>query len=106
MSININRQGPQSNIAIEQNKTQKQNSTSASGSTQATNSHEDSVELTSQAVNLNKMQNQTSSESQVNMKRVETLKAAILNGDYKINSEQLAEKLGKFETDFTKAYSS
>jgi len=45
MSININRQGPQSNIAIEQNKTQKQNSTSASGSTQATNSHEDSVNV-------------------------------------------------------------
>jgi negative regulator of flagellin synthesis FlgM len=107
MSININRQGPQSNIAIEQNKTQKQNnSASASSSTQVTNYHEDSVELTSQAVNLNKMQSQTSNESQVNMKRVETLKAAILNGDYKINSEQLAEKLGKFETDFTKAFSS
>ena len=49
---------------------------------------------------------QTSSESQVNMKRVETLKAAILNGDYKINTEQLAEKLGKFEADFSKAFSS
>jgi hypothetical protein len=51
MSINVNRQGLQSNIAIEQNKTQKQNNTSASGNVQATNSHEDSVELTSQAVN-------------------------------------------------------
>ena len=40
------------------------------------------------------------------MKRVESIKAAILNGDYKINSEQLAEKLGKFESDFNKAFAS
>lgn len=106
MSININRQGPQSSLVIDQNKTQKHNNAGAPVSTTLTSSNEDSVQLTSQAMNLNKMQNQTSSESQVNMERVETLKAAILNGDYKINSEQLAEKLGKFETDFAKAYSS
>lgn len=106
MSININRQGPQSNLVIDQNKTQKQSANSATDTTSAANSHKDSVQLTSQAVSLNQMQSQTPSESQVDMKRVETLKAAILNGDYKINSEQLAEKLGKFESGFTKAYSS
>ena len=104
MSININRQTPQSQLSVEQHKTQKQSETNAADNKTAASSSKDSVQLTSQALNLNKMQ--TSSESQVNMKRVETLKAAILNGDYKINTEQLAEKLGKFEADFSKAFSS
>ncbi|WP_025562499.1 flagellar biosynthesis anti-sigma factor FlgM [Psychromonas sp. SP041] len=106
MSININRQAPQSNLNIEQNKAQKQGNANAPDNTNKVNSNKDSVQLTSQAVSLNNMQKQTSSESQVDMKRVETLKAAILNGDYKINSEQLAKNIGKFETDFNKAYSS
>jgi len=106
MSININRQTPQSNLALDQNKAQKQGNASTADNTSKTNSNKDSVQLTSQAMSLNKMQKQTSSESQVDMKRVETLKAAILNGDYKINSEQLAKNIGKFETDFNKAYSS
>ena len=106
MSININRQAPQSNLNIDQNKAQKQGKASATDNTSKVNSNKDSVQLTSQAVSLNNMQKQTSSESQVDMKRVETLKAAILNGDYKINSEKLANNIGKFETDFNKAYSS
>ena len=104
MSININRQAPQTNLVIEQNKAQKQKDASATDNTKAPSSNKDSVQLTPQAQNLNKMK--TSSESQVNMERVESLKAAILNGDYKINSEQLAEKLGKFENDFNKAFAS
>ena len=104
MSININRQAPQSNLAIDQNKTQKQGNASATDNTSNASSNKDSVQLTSQAVSLNNMQKQTSSEPQVDMKRVETLKAAILNGDYKINSEQLAEKLGKFESDFNSMF--
>lgn len=106
MSINVNRQATQSNIAIEQNKTQKQKDTSATDTSKAASSTKDSVQITPQAMNLNKIQKQTSSESQVNMKRVETLKAAILNGDYKINTERLAEKLGKFESDFSSAFPS
>ncbi|MDA7746098.1 flagellar biosynthesis anti-sigma factor FlgM [Psychromonas sp.] len=106
MSININSQATQKNIVIEQNKTQKQNDAVATDNTKAANPNKDSVQITAQAMNLNKMQKQTSSESQVNMKRVEALKTAILNGDYKINTERLAEKLGKFESDFDKAFSS
>jgi negative regulator of flagellin synthesis FlgM len=56
----------------------------------------------SQAKSLNKLQ--AAGEPQVNKQRVETLKAAILNGDYKINTERLAEKLSKFEGDFGKAF--
>lgn len=101
MSININRQTTQKSIVIEQNKAQKQQDVRK----EAVNSsvkNQDSVQLTSQAQNLNKMQ--SAGEPQVNKQRVEALKAAILNGDYKINTERLAEKLSKFEGDFGKAF--
>ncbi len=101
MSLNINRQATQKNIVVEKNQTQKQQEVRKQGVDSAGN-NQDSVQLTSQAKNLNKMQ--TASEPQVNKQRVETLKAAILNGDYKINTEQLAEKLSKFEGDFGKAF--
>lgn len=104
MSINISRPGVQKNIVIEQNKLQKQQDLRGQNQTSSASS-KDSVQLTSQALNLNKLEKQTSSEPQVNKQRIESLKAAILNGDYKINTERLAEKLIKFEGDFSKAFS-
>lgn len=101
MSININRQATQKSIVVEQNKTQVKQESQKQG-VDSTGKNQDSVQLTSQAQNLKKMQ--PVSESQVNKQRVETLKAAILNGDYKINTERLAEKLSKFEGDFGKAF--
>ena len=104
MSINVNSPTTKNNLVIEQNKLQKQENAGKNNNTKATNSNSDSVQLTEQAMNLNKMQKASTGESQVNTKRVESIKAAILNGDYKINSEQLAEKLGKFESDFNEAF--
>ena len=104
MSINVNRPTTKSNLIVEQNKVKKQEDTGKSENAKASNANKDSVQLTAQAMNLNKMQKQNSGESTVNMKRVENIKAAILNGDYKINTEQLAEKLGKFEADFNKTF--
>jgi len=101
MSININRQATQKNIVIEKNQAQKQQDINKSNVSSA-DKNKDSVQLTSQAKSLNKLQ--TAGEPQVNKQRVETLKAAILNGDYKINTERLAEKLSKFEGDFGKAF--
>ena len=101
MSININNQATQKNIVIEQNKAQKQTNVSKEG-VDSTDKNQDSVQLTAQAKNLNKMQ--SAGEPQVNKQRVETLKAAILNGDYKINTERLAEKMSQYEGDFGKAF--
>jgi len=101
MSLNINRQATQKNIVIEQNRTQKQHNVKTQDQTAATSS-KDSVQFTQQALNLNKMQ--STAEPQVNKQRIESLKAAILNGDYKINTERLAEKLNQFEGDFNKAF--
>lgn len=104
MSININRPSVQQNVVVEQNKQQKQQDVRAQNQTTSTNS-KDSVQLTSQAMNLKKLEKQPESKPQVNQQRIETLKAAILNGDYKINTERLAEKLSQFEGDFNKAFS-
>ncbi len=101
--MNINRQTTQKNIVVEQNKTQQQQDVRKQ-STSSPKTAQDSVQLTSQALNLNKMQKQSPAEPQVNKQRVESLKAAILNGDYKINTDRLAEKLSKFEGDFNKAF--
>ena len=106
MSINVNSPAAKSNLIVEQNKVQKQEDTEKNVSTKAASPGKDSVQLTAQAMNLNKMQKQNPGESKVNMKRVETIKAAILNGDYKINTEQLAEKIGKFESEFNKTFAS
>ncbi len=100
MSININRQATQKNIVVEQKQAQKQQDVGKQGLNN-TVKNQDSVQLTSQAKSLNKMQ---PASEPVNKQRVETLKTAILNGDYKINTERLAEKLSKFEGDFGKAF--
>lgn len=94
----------QQNVVVEQNKQQKQQDVRAQNQTTSSNS-KDSVQLTSQAMNLKKLEKQPESKPQVNQQRIETLKAAILNGDYKINTERLAEKLSQFEGDFNKAFS-
>ena len=102
MSININQQITHKKIAIEQNKAQKQQGLSDQKQT-VSGSSSDSVKITSQALNLNKMQK--TAEPKVNEQRIASLKAAILNGDYKINTDRLAEKLSQFEGDFSKAFS-
>ncbi|PKG38614.1 flagellar biosynthesis anti-sigma factor FlgM [Psychromonas sp. Urea-02u-13] len=101
MSLNINRQATQKNIVIEKNQAQKQQDVGKK-EVDSADKNKDSVQLTSQAKSLNKMQ--PAGEPQVNKQRVESLKAAILNGDYKINTERLAEKLSKFEGDIGKAF--
>jgi len=101
MSININQQIIHKKIAVEQNKTQKQQG--LNDQKQTVNNSSDSVKLTSQALNLNKMQK--TAEPKINEQRIASLKSAILNGDYKINTDRLAEKLSQFEGDFNKAFS-
>ena len=102
MSIDINSPTVQKNIVLEQNRTQKHQHVDSQRNGHTVN-NQDSVQITEQAQRLNNMQ--SACEPQVNTQRVETLKAAILNGDYKINTERLAEKLSKFESDFGKALS-
>ena len=55
MSININRQATQKAVVVEQNQAQKQQNVSKQATDNATK-NQDSVQLTSQVKNLNKMQ--------------------------------------------------
>lgn len=102
MSINVNRQTAQNKIVIEQNKTQKQQNLGKQKEA-AVGDVKDSVQFTSQALNLNKTQGPI--EPKVNSQRIEALKSSIINGEYKINTERLAEKLSQFEGDINKAFS-
>jgi len=57
----------------------------------------DSVSLTQQAQDLNKMQNKLSSSSSFNQERVNSLKKAISEGKYSVDAEKLAQNMLNFE---------
>ncbi len=100
MNMNVNNQTAQNQVAIDKNKGKNQLDTKKEGQANPVAKSQDSVQLTQQAKKLHNVQNNNNNE--VNTVRIETLKAAIINGDYKINAERLAERLSKFEGDFSK----
>ncbi|MBT0584972.1 flagellar biosynthesis anti-sigma factor FlgM [Alteromonas oceanisediminis] len=57
---------------------------------------QDSVSLTQSAQQLNQVQKK-GSEAPVNQEKVDRLKKAIQNGEYKVNPEVLADKISKLE---------
>ena len=57
----------------------------------------DSVAFTPQAKQLKDLQKRMTSSDGFDKKKVDDIKQAISNGDYKINYERLAEKLSNFE---------
>ena len=58
---------------------------------------QDSVSLTQSAQQLNQVQKR-GSEAPVNQEKVDRLKKAIQNGEYKINPDALAAKIAKLES--------
>ncbi|QFI54215.1 flagellar biosynthesis anti-sigma factor FlgM [Aeromonas simiae] len=57
----------------------------------------DSVSLTSEAQQLQQMQKSLSSSATDNESRVSQIKKAIAAGDYKVDSERVAQKMTAFE---------
>lgn len=53
----------------------------------------DSVSLSSQARDLKKLEEQLSSYPEVDDDRIEQIKSALADGSYKIDAEQLAQKM-------------
>lgn len=102
MSMNIGNQNTQNTIAIDKNKVQKQTDTKADNTSSLVSKHQDSVQLTAQAQSLHSTNSAQNKNTEVNSERIEALKTAIINGDYKINVERLAEKISQFEGDFSK----
>lgn len=81
---------------------QGQNANNAQQSQQAASTasapRQDSVSLTQSAQQLTNVQKK-GSDAPVNQEKVDRLKAAIQNGSYRIDAEQLASKISKAESE-------
>jgi negative regulator of flagellin synthesis FlgM len=104
MSINNVNDGGVKTPIDNQKLSQQQVANNNTGSQQANASQTasaprtDSVSLTSSAQQLTQVQKK-SSEAPVNQDKVNKLKEAIQNGDYKVNAESVANKLTALETE-------
>lgn len=93
--------------------TPAQGNTSGSSATAAAPSQEtlskatvrqDAVVLTDQAQSLNKLQQKVKDAPGFNQSKVESLKAAIERGEYKVDSERLAKKMVSLESELGPLY--
>lgn len=64
----------------------------------------DSVVLTEQAKNLSNLQKQAKSSSDVNLEKIASIKKAIKDGTYKVDSYKVASKMMDFEQGLEKLY--
>ena len=69
---------------------------------QTTTGAKDSVSLTPQAQQFNKLQSKASNSSGIDQGKVDNIKKAISEGKYEVNVERLAQKLANFESDLFK----
>ncbi|WP_421206424.1 flagellar biosynthesis anti-sigma factor FlgM [Aeromonas enteropelogenes] len=63
---------------------------------------QDSVSLTNEAQQLQKMQQNLNAASTGNESKVERLKKAVASGEYQVNNEAVARKMFSFETNLDK----
>ena len=62
----------------------------------------DSVSLTPQAQQFNKLQQKATNSTGVDQSKVDDIKKAISEGKYEVNAQRLAQKLSNFESDLFK----
>jgi negative regulator of flagellin synthesis FlgM len=100
MAININNLSNNSQVKqkLDQQVQVKQQATqSAASSEQVKSAGKDSVSLTPQAKQLNELQKKANDGPAVDQKKIDQLKKAIANGEYKVNPEKLAASIASFE---------
>lgn len=100
MAININNLPNSSQVKqkLEQQVQVKQQATQNSTSNeQVKSAGKDSVSLTPQAQQLNELQKKANNAPAVDQKKIDQLKKAIADGDYKVNPEKLAASIANFE---------
>ena len=91
---------PVDNQKLNQQSAQNKSATAQNAAQQAaaqTAPRQDSVSLTQSAQQLSQVQKK-SADAPVNQEKVERLKKAIQNGEYKVNPEALADKIARLET--------
>lgn len=104
MSINnVNNGTPKPTIDNQKlNQQQNQNQAAQTGAQKAqaaaTAPRQDSVSLTQSAQQLSQVQKK-STDAPVNQEKVDKLKKAIQNGEYKVNPEVLAQKISRLEAE-------
>ncbi|MCK7458036.1 flagellar biosynthesis anti-sigma factor FlgM [Idiomarina aminovorans] len=99
MPININNAGlKNANIDSKPNNRQVQNDAQQKPA-DVSSKGGDAVSLTSEAQQLGSLQEKAMNSSGVDQAKVDKIKADIESGSYKINVEQLANKLAQFESD-------
>ncbi len=104
MSINnVNNGTPKPTIDNQKlNQQQSQNQAAQAGAQKAqataTAPRQDSVSLTQSAQQLTQVQKK-SNDAPVNQEKVDKLKKAIQNGEYKVNPEVLAQKISRLEAE-------
>jgi negative regulator of flagellin synthesis FlgM len=85
-------------VAQQQSQAQAQTTASGAGQSQTASqaARQDSVSLTQSAQQLAQVQKK-GTEAPVNQEKVDRLKKAVSNGEYKVNPEVLAEKISRLE---------
>jgi negative regulator of flagellin synthesis FlgM len=83
--------------AQQQTQGQLAGTNTAQTTSQSAASRQDSVSLTSSAQQLSQIQSK-STEAPVNQEKVDKLKKAIADGEYRVNPEVLAQKIAKLES--------
>ncbi|MFQ3250162.1 MAG: negative regulator of flagellin synthesis FlgM [Glaciecola sp.] len=99
-NVNNNVNKPQidgQKLSQQQTPGQSASANTAQTAAQSTAPRQDSVSLTSSAQQLSQVQKK-STEAPVNQEKVDKLKKAIADGEYKINPEVLAQKIAKLES--------
>ena len=100
MVNNINQgQNSQTNIRLENTKQQATDTANKQSQTTVTNTKAaaDSVSITPQAQKLKALSEKAEQSSGIDEKKVNDLKKAIANGEYKIDADKLAENISKLE---------
>lgn len=82
----------------QQNQAQQSQQQAATSAQTAQAPRQDSVSLTQSAQQLNQVQKK-GAEAPVNQEKVDRLKKAIQNGEYRVNPEVLANKIAKLESE-------
>ncbi|MGB0937080.1 MAG: flagellar biosynthesis anti-sigma factor FlgM [Colwellia sp.] len=99
MAININNlSGPNVNGQQKLDSAKQQAQANAQTNTQNTKMSQDSLVLTPQAKQLEKMQKKSAMDN-VDQKRIDELKKAIASGDYKIDAKKLMNNMLAHEFD-------
>ncbi len=97
-NINQNVQSPAvKNDKIEQNIQKQQLVQQQQQAVASPSQRQDTVSLTTQAQQFSKAQEKASSSSGIDQEKVDKIKAAIAEGKYKVNVEQLARRIMQFE---------